>query len=67
MLAQGEFAYKNSVNKSIGENPFQIVNGRSPRGVVELTPLREKIQKSVDVVSFAEHMKEIHQQVQKQL
>jgi len=55
------------VKSSTSISPFQIVNGRSPRGVVELTSLSEKGQKSADVESFAEHMKEVHEQVHKQL
>ena len=36
VLAQAKFAYNDSVNGSIGNIPFQIVYGRSPKGVVDL-------------------------------
>ena len=48
---------------STGESQFHIVNERSPRGVVDLAPLLERIQKSADAKSFVEHMKEIHEEV----
>ena len=40
-LAQAEFAYNDSVNKSTGKSPFQIVYGRSLRGVVDLVALSD--------------------------
>jgi hypothetical protein len=33
VLAQAKFAYNNSVNRSTGKSLFQIVYGRSPKGV----------------------------------
>jgi hypothetical protein len=36
VLPQAEFAYNDSVNRSTGKSPFQIVYGRQPRGVSEL-------------------------------
>ena len=35
-LAQVEFTYNDSPNRSIGMSPFQIVYGMHPRGVYEL-------------------------------
>jgi hypothetical protein len=36
ILAQTEFAFNNSVNRSIGKIPFEIVYERQPRGIAEL-------------------------------
>jgi hypothetical protein len=36
ILSQAEFAYNDSVNRSTGQSPFQIVYGMQPRGVSEL-------------------------------
>ena len=36
VLAQAEFAYNNSVNRSTGKTPFEIVTGMKPRGVSDL-------------------------------
>jgi hypothetical protein len=40
ILAQAEFAYNDSVNRSTGKIPFQIVYGMNPRGVSELRDLK---------------------------
>jgi hypothetical protein len=36
ILPQAEFAYNDSVNRSIGQIPFHIVYGMQPRGIFEL-------------------------------
>ena len=36
VLPQAEFAYNDSVNRSTGKSPFEIVYGRQPRGLSEL-------------------------------
>ena len=36
ILPQIEFAYNDSVNRSIGKSPFQVLYGMQPRGVSEL-------------------------------
>ena len=38
-LAQDEFAYNDSPNKSTGMSPFHIAYGMHPRGVYELRSL----------------------------
>jgi hypothetical protein len=41
ILAQAEFAYNDSVNRSTGKSPFQIVYGMNLRGVSELRDLKQ--------------------------
>ena len=39
ILSTAKFAYNNSVNRSTGKSPFQIVNGYSPHTPIDLVPL----------------------------
>lgn len=57
VLAQTKFAYNDSVNISIGKNPFQIVYGISPKGVMDLikfSDLGER--KSVDASDILDNI-----------
>ena len=36
VLAQVKFSYTNSMNRSIGKTPFEIVNGMKPKGLSNL-------------------------------
>ena len=57
ILPQAEFAYNNSVNKSIGKSPFQIVYGNSPRTASKLRKLDKGEISSAEAEDFAEHLK----------
>jgi hypothetical protein len=46
VLPQAEFAYNDSVNRSTGKIPFEIVYGRQPRGVFELRDSEKIITRS---------------------
>jgi len=39
VLAQTEYAYNDSPNRSTGQSPFHIIYGMHPRGVSELRDL----------------------------
>ena len=55
--AQARLTYDNSINKSIGRSPFQVVYGRSPKCVVDLDKLWEIDNKtSVDTNIFTTGM-----------
>jgi hypothetical protein len=41
ILAQASFAFNNSVNRSTGKSPFEIVHGRQLRGIAELRELKQ--------------------------
>jgi len=63
VLAQAEFAYNDSPNRSTGLNPFQILYGMHPRGVHELRDLGKLEKRSVDGEDFAQAMRNLHEQV----
>jgi hypothetical protein len=67
VLPQAEFAYNDSVNRSTGKSPFEIVYGRQPRGVSELRDSEQIITKSASAEEFAEAMKELHSRVKERL
>jgi hypothetical protein len=66
-LPQVEFAYNDSVNRSIGKSPFQIVYGTQPRGFSELRDSEQTVTRSASAKEFAEAMKELHGQVKQRL
>jgi hypothetical protein len=67
MLAQDEFAYNDSPNRSTGMSPFQIVYGMHPRGVYELRNLGKQELRSVDGEDFAVSMQELQESVKQRL
>ena len=67
ILPQAKFAYNNSVNRSTGKSPFQIVYGNSPRIVSELRKLDKGEISSAKVEEFVEHLKNIHEEVRKHI
>jgi transposase InsO family protein len=67
ILPQTEFSYNDSINRSIGQSPFQIVYGMQPRGVYELKDSEQNETRSASVEDFAEAMKELHSQVREHL
>jgi hypothetical protein len=67
ILPQAEFAYNDSVNRSTGKSPFQIVYGMQPRGVSELRDSGQTDTSSASVGEFAKAMKELHIQVKERL
>ena len=67
ILPQAEFAYNNSVNRSTGKSPFQIVYGNSPRTASELRKLDKGEISSAEAEEFAEHLKNIHEEVRQHI
>jgi hypothetical protein len=67
ILPQAEFSYNNSINRSTGQSPFQIVYGMQPRGVSKLKDSEQDETRSASVEYFAEVMKELHSQVKERL
>ena len=68
VLAHTKFTYNDSMNKSTGKSPFQIVYGRSPKGVVYLVDLHDtRDKRSVNASDFADIMHELHEKVKQKL
>jgi hypothetical protein len=67
ILPQAEFAYNDSVNRSTGRSPFQILYGTQPRGVSELRESGQAETSSASAEEFAEAMQELHSQVKQRL
>jgi hypothetical protein len=67
ILSQAEFAYNDSVNRSMGKSPFQIVYGMKPRGVSELRDLEQSEFRSAGAEDFTAEMQKLHNQIKEQL
>jgi hypothetical protein len=60
ILPQAEFSYNDSLNRSTGHSPFQIVYGMQPRGVSELKDSEQDKFRISSEEYFAKGMKELH-------
>ena len=67
IFLQEEFAYNNSVNRSTGQSPFQIIYGTQLRGISELRDSEHNATRRASAEDFAEAMKELHNQVKERL
>jgi hypothetical protein len=67
LLAQAEFAYNNSVNRSTGRSPFEVVTGTTPRTPVDLLSLPLPMRVSVEADDFVTHLQSIHAEVRRQI
>ena len=67
VLAQVEFAYNNSMNRSIGKTPFEIVTGMQPGGISELRDVASKEKRSALGEEFTYFMESLHKEVKLKL
>ena len=63
VLAQAEFDYNNSVNRSTGKTPFEIVTRMKPREVSDLRDIASEKKRSVVGEEFANFMESFHKEV----
>jgi hypothetical protein len=56
ILPQAEFEYNDSVNRSTGKSPFQILYGTQPRGVSKLRESEQGATSSASAEEFTEAM-----------
>jgi hypothetical protein len=63
ILPQEKLVYNDSLNRSTGQSPFQIVYGMQPRGFSELKDLEQNEFGSASAEDFAEGMKELHNRI----
>ena len=66
-LAQADFSYNDSPNRSMRKSLFQIVYGMHPRGICELRDFRNLEHRSADGEDFATAMSELHEKVKNKL
>lgn len=62
-----EFAYNDSINRTTRRNPFEVVYGIHPRGILELRVLRGLEIRSAQEEDFALAIKDIHDRVRETL
>lgn len=62
-LAQAEFAYNNSTNRSTKKSPFQIVYTAVPQHVVDLVPLPKKPRMSMAADHMVDKIHQFHDEV----
>ena len=67
ILSTAEFAYNNSVNRSIGKSHFQIVNGYSPHTPIDLVPLPPHMRVSEPAENFAKHIHDLHDEIRRKI
>ena len=63
ILPQAEFAYNNSINRSTGRSPFQIMYGNSPRTAPELRKMEQCERTSAKVEEFSNHIRSLYEEV----
>ena len=67
VLAQAEFAYNDSPNRSTGMSPFKILYGMHLRGVYELQDMGQLEKRSADGEDFAARISELQEEVKERL
>ena len=66
VLLVAEFAYNNSVNRSTGISPFEVVTGYRPRKPIDLH-MSIGDRPSASAESFAQHLHELREHIKRQI
>ena len=67
VLPRAQFAYNNSVNRSTGLSPHEVVYGHKPRAPIDLIPMSPLKRASESAEAFAYRMSELHQSISDQI
>lgn len=67
VLAQSEYAYNDTINRTTGKSTFEVVYGVHLRGIFELRDLGGATIKSGYAEDFSQSMKEVHESVRQAL
>lgn len=67
ILPQAEFAFNNSVNRSTGCTPFEVVYGFHPHTPLDLHSLALPPRPSEAALDFSSYMKDMHEEVKRRL
>lgn len=67
VIPQAEFAYINSINRSIKKTPFKAACGLKPQHVLDLVSLPPEARVSNDSEAFSDQIRRVHEEVGKAL
>ena len=67
ILPRAQFAYNNSVNRSTGMSPHEIVYGHKPRAPIDLIPMSPLQRASESAELFSCRMSELHKSISHQI
>ena len=66
-MSTTEFVYNDSINRSTGKSSFQIVNGYSPRTLIDLVLLPPHMRVSEPVENFAKHLHDLYVEIMQKI
>jgi hypothetical protein len=67
ILPTAQIAYNSSVNRSLGMSPFEVVHGYKSRKPLDLIPMSPHASVSMSAEAFAQHLHDLHIEINKQL
>ena len=59
-LSTAEFAYNNSINRTIGMSPAEVAYGFKPRQPIDLIPMSQYARTSESASAFTSHLHDLH-------
>uniref|UniRef100_A0A2N9GJN6 Integrase catalytic domain-containing protein n=1 Tax=Fagus sylvatica TaxID=28930 RepID=A0A2N9GJN6_FAGSY len=63
ILPIAQFAYNNSVNRTIGMSPFKVMYGCKTRKPLDLLPMSPQVRMSESAEAFARHVHDLHKDI----
>ena len=66
-LSKAEFVYNNSVNRSMGKSPIEIITDYKPNKPIDLVPLPTHARVSKSTESFAQHVRDLHKEISQKI